>query len=281
VIGKPSERRRPYRHLQACAATTLPPRKLSAEETQKIRAVLDAAFATYSTSARLTSSKAVSIKAAIDKGLEAGAQVLKPAPEGGPTKLSQGILPRVLHTIDQRRDGRANNNNVGRLDQELVALGTELEELKLGPRIDIDLSFPDEDEAGLPRPPLSPQEQERFDLQSRRDQLAIDVATAQKILKLGYPVEGSQIAQGLLALQAQNGARADAILIFPGSSSLKDIGLHEVRRGAVDPCAEHLDEVAELLRASPEVALQLKNPSPTSSIVAIPLGLQGGEEHHP
>jgi hypothetical protein len=248
------------------------------EDYLALKAVLDKAFSTYSSHERLTSSKAAAIMSAIRKGMAAGSEALTPLPEGGPTKLSQGLWARGLNTLNQRQNGRELNSHVGRLDADLAALGRGLEQVNLGPSVDVDFSMPDEHSSEAERPGLSPQQAMLQSLQSERSQLMTDVAQTQKILKLGHPAGHDLVDKGLQALQAQFGSHLDKSMIYPGSKVLPQAAVHGLggRLESEAPCADHLGDLAGQLSGNEAVKNQLKKPASTSSIVAIPLALQGG-----
>lgn len=253
-------------------------RDRTAEENAELKSVINKAFSTYSAHERLTSSKAAAIMSAIRKGIEAGSDTLKPSPEGGPTNLSQNPLARGVHTIDQRWKGRERNANVAQLDEELAGMGRGLQQVDLGPEIEVDISMPDADADELKRPELSARDRELNDLQAQRSRLITDVAQAQKILNLGHPAGHDLVAKGLEALQAQFASQVDKGLIYPGSNVLTGAAVHGAGIKLADeaPCAEHLNQLAEKLRGNEAVKSQLEEPASTSSLVAIPLGLEGG-----
>ncbi len=245
----------------------------------KVMNSIETAFSTYSTTQRLTSSKASEIMNLIERDMASGttASTLAQAPAGGPTKLSQGLIARGLHTLDQRQHGREYNSHVTSIDNELAGLSSELDKMDLGNPVEIDLGEMDDSQDGAEPASLSTEEKARFDLQSMKGLLTDNVSEVRNILKLGYGFDGPVLNSGMKALQAQFSSHADKNLIYPGSESWSlQGGVHAPLRGQPNPCGSYLQEVADQLSQNQAVKNQLENPVSTSSIVAIPLGLQSG-----
>lgn len=241
---------------------------------------IETAFSTYSSRQRLTASKASAIMQLIESDMSAGgaARPLKPAPQGGPVKVSQGLLARGLHTLDQRWFGRDHNRNVALLDTELQTLDANLRQLDLGEPVDLSKGDADGfvDAAIDEREFLSPEEIARLGVQRERLNIESKVADVRGILNLGYGVKPSLLRGGLTALQEQLGSQADKSLIYPGSSALPNLETHLADTRDPNPCEAHLKELAVALKGSAALQSQLASPAGTSSIVAIPLSLLGG-----
>ena len=244
----------------------------------KLMKSIATAFSTYSTTQRLTASKASEIMNLIKRDMASDRpdSALKEAPAGGPTKLSQGLIARGLHTLDQRQHGREQNRNVGVVDTELSSLSAELEKVALGAEVEQDFSYP-EDIDNAPEPlALTEDAKHLADLQSHRTALFSKIAETQKILKLGHGFSAEVLNSGMRALQAQASADADKKLIFPGSESWPDESVHMPNPQARTTIGDYIREVADQLSRNKDVRAQLSQPAGTSSIVAIPLSLEGG-----
>jgi hypothetical protein len=245
----------------------------------KLMKSIATAFSTYSTTQRLTASKASEIMNLIKRDMASDRpdSALKEAPAGGPTKLSQGLIARGLHTLDQRQHGREQNRNVEAVDTELSSLSTELDNVALGPEVEQDFSYPEDIDNAPERLALTEDAKHLADLQSHRTALVSKIAETQKILKLGHGFSAEVLNSGMRALQAQASADADKKLIFPGSESwpgepVHMLGLHDHPTAIGD----YIREVAAKLSSNDDVRAQLSQPAGTSSIVAIPLSLGGG-----